>query len=447
MKSINTYLFMALAGCFALTGCEMKNELMGDKTEDLPHGNLELGVTLKKTGITARASEIQLPSTDNFPVSVIGTSAGITEVKKDFNSVTEVPKPLTLPVGTYLVSSHSPMALKQQMDMPYYAGEQPMIIQTNTTTQTTVKCTMQNSRISLSYSEDFKKNFKSWTITLDDGLNHVLTYTQENLNPADVYWLFEKDKVKQLTANIAAVTVNGNTVTATRKMIKEEAAKPQGINEIYFKGGDAIQIPMGVETSPEGNVSGITIKPSINFDSDNKDEFVELPTEDATPEPPVVDPEGPSGDGPTLTFEKGAANVTYINEKEISYSKNNAPAKFDAALTAKTGFDKIVVTIEGGNAAFDAILADLKMDGQSFLPAQGGVNIVDNVEFNNLLSNQGLTGPKKGEKAYTFPIGAFFTFLNLTGATDPDKAHTFVITITDANGKTCTDTLKIHITE
>ncbi len=449
MKSIKTYIFIALTGCVALCGCEMKNELMGERTENLPQGKLELGVALKKVGIDTQAVRAQGAETDRFPVSITGTSEGITEVKKEYAQLTEVPKPLELPVGTYTVAAHSPMELLQQMEVPYYAGEQTMVIQKATTTQTTVKCTMQNSRIALTYGEDFKKSFTSWTITLDDGLNHVLTYTHENLNPAEVYWLFEKDKVKQLTANITAVTANGNTVTATRKMIKEEAAKPQGIDEIYFKGGDAILIPMGVEESPEGNVTGITLKPSINFDSDNKDEFVELPTVDETPQPPVEpeQPTPPAGNEPTLNFEKGVADIRYINDREIEYSLQKQPAKFDAALAAPAGFEKIVVMIEGGNKEFDAILADLQMDGQSFLPDKGGVNIIGNTQFNELLAGQGLAGPTKGSKEYTFPIGAFFQFLNLTGVTDTDKAHTFTITLTDAQGKTCADTLKIHIVQ
>lgn len=452
MKSINCYLYAALAACFALTSCEMKNELWGNDPNELPQGKLEIGVALKKTGVETRAESSSMPtvSTDNFPVSIVGTSAGITEFKRDFSKVTDIPKPLVLPVGEYAVTAHSPIELQEQMSEPYYAKTQPMIIQAGITTQTVVKCTMQNCRIRLTYGEEFKNAFKSWTITLNDGLSHVLTYTHENLQPADIYWHFPENKVAKLTANITAMTVAGNTVTASREMIKKEAAGPQGIDEEFFKGGDAINIPMGVEKSPEGNVTDITIKPSINFDSDNKDEFIELPTVDPTPqpepEPPTPGPE--TGDGPTLNFEQGAANIEYISANEISYSIAANPSKFDANIAADKGIEKIIVTIEGGNAAFDAILADLNMDGQSFLPTKGGVNIVGNTEFDGLLTSQGLEpAPQKGAKSYTFPIGVFFQFLNITEATDPGKAHTFGIEITDAAGNTHKDTLKIHITE
>lgn len=449
MKSINCYLYAALTACFALTSCEMKNELWGNDPNELPQGKLEIGVALKKTGVETRAESSSAPtvSTDNFPVSIVGTSAGITEIKHDFAKVTDIPKPLVLPVGEYTVTAHSPIELQEQMSEPYYAKTQPMVIQAGITTQTVVKCTMQNCRIRLTYGEEFKKAFKSWTITIDDGLSHVLTFTHENLQPADIYWHFPENKVAKLTANITAMTVAGNTVTASRQMIKKEAAQEQGIDEEFFKGGDAINIPMGVEKSPEGNVTDITIKPSINFDSDNKDEFIELPTVDPTPKPEPPTPGPETGNGPTLKFEQGAANIEYISANEISYSIAANPSKFDANIAADEGIEKIVVTIEAGNNEFATILADLNMNGQSFLPAKGGVNIVGNTQFTELLSSQGLPAPQQGEKSYTFPIGVFFQFLDATGATDPGKAHTFGIEITDAAGKMIKDTLKIHITE
>lgn len=56
--------------------------------------------------------------------------------------------------------------------------------------------------------------------------------------------------------------------------------------------------------------------------------------------------------------------------------------------------------------------------------------------------------PAKGAKTYTFPIGVFFQFLDMTGATDEGKAHEFHIVITDVNGKfTKEQTLKITINE
>ena len=105
------------------------------------------------------------------------------------------------------------------------------------------------------------------------------------------------------------------------------------------------------------------------------------------------------------------------------------------------------MTITAGNDAFQAILVDLTMDGQSFLAENGGVDLIDNADFGNLVSTVGSTAPKDGDTSYKFPIGAFFTFLDMTGATDPGKQHEFHITVTDKNGETANGVFKVTINE
>ena len=106
-----------------------------------------------------------------------------------------------------------------------------------------------------------------------------------------------------------------------------------------------------------------------------------------------------------------------------------------------------IVKIKGGNADFDAILVDLKMDGQSFLMSGEGVNVVGNSQFQDLLSNFGLTVPQKNATEYNFPIAVFFTFLNATGATDAGKAHEFHISVIDMEGNSNSGIYKVSIYE
>lgn len=87
------------------------------------------------------------------------------------------------------------------------------------------------------------------------------------------------------------------------------------------------------------------------------------------------------------------------------------------------------------------------MDEQSFLTENGGVDLIDNSDFGNLVATVGSQAPTDGIKEYTFPIGAFFTFLDMTGATDAGKSHEFHITVTDKNGKTANGVFKVTINE
>lgn len=145
---------------------------------------------------------------------------------------------------------------------------------------------------------------------------------------------------------------------------------------------------MGAVKAAAGTVTGITINAKVTFEN-KKDEIIIDPSESETP----VVPETPDANAPTLTFQKNEAKVTYISDNEISYSMSDSPASFDATITAPSKIESIVVKIAAGNDAFAEILKDLKMDGQEFVTS--GVNIVDNSDFNNLLSSQELTGVKK----------------------------------------------------
>lgn len=427
MKLFNIFSLGVLMAC-AFSSCEMKKELTSDLEESFEMGALELDVTVKQPVSNSRA-ESDVP-TNNFPVVIQGTSEGIEDVKKEYNTVDGVPETIQVPVGNYNVSSHTPGELQKKMDAPYYAGNTDITVTKDIETVANVVCKMANSRIQVNYGDEFKTSFKSWTITVDDGSETALTFTNEDENPAPVYWLFDEN-VKSITVNITATTTSGNTVKDKRVFTKSDASENYEDVGDAFTGGDAIEINMGVTESTTGNVTGITINANITFE--NHEDTVDIPTIDEPKEPIEPTP----GDV-TLNLP---ADVTY------SISAGDAPASADAYIASKAGLDKIVVTIVAGNDAFQAILVDLAMDGQSFLSENGGVDLIDNADFGNLVSTVGSKAPTDGCKEYTFPIGTFFTFLDMTGATDPGKSHEFHITVTDKNGEEATGVFKVTINE
>lgn len=423
MKLFNIFSLGVLMAC-AFSSCEMKKELTSDLEESFEMGALELDVTVKQPVSNSRA-ESDVP-TNNFPVVIQGTSEGIEDVKKEYNTVDGVPETIQVPVGNYNVSSHTPGELLKKMDAPYYAGNTDITVTKDIETVANVVCKMANSRIQINYGDEFKTSFKSWTITVDDGSETALTFTNEDENPAPVYWLFGEN-VKSITVNITATTTSGSPVKDRRVFTKSDASENYEDVGDAFTGGDAIEINMGVTESTTGNVTGITINTNITFE--NHEDTVDIPTKE---------PIGPTPPGGKVTLNL-PADVTY------SISAGDAPASADAYIASEAGLDKIVVTIVAGNDAFQAILVDLEMDGQSFLSENGGVDLIDNADFGSLVSTVGSQAPTDGCKEYTFPIGAFFTFLNMTGATDPGKSHEFHITVTDKNGEEATGVFKVTI--
>lgn len=424
---------LSTAAILCLASCEMKNELTGSLVSKEDTGAVELEVSVKQPVSQTRAEEV---ATNNFPVTIQGTSTGVTDVLKEYATADEVPSSITVPIGEYTISSHSPGTLEKQMNAPYYAGSTNITVTKDVASQVDVVCRMANSRIQMLYGEDFKEAFSEWTITIDDGSEMALSYTQANLTPDAIYWHFDDD-VTAITVNIKAKTVEGNTVTESRTFKKSDAAENYEEVGDTFTGGDALEIKMGTVESSTGDLTGITITTNITFE--NESESVEIPT---------TDPDEP-GEGGGDPVEPGEGAVTLNLPEDVTYSieAGNAPASADAYIASEAGLDKIIVTITAGNDAFQAILVDLTMDGQSFLAENGGVDLIDNSDFGNLVATVGSQAPTDGTKEYTFPIGAFFTFLDMTGATDPGKSHEFHITVTDKNGETATGVFKVTINE
>lgn len=436
MKPLHTFL-LGTAAILSLASCELKNELSGSLVNKEDTGAIELGVSVKQPVSQTRADASEI-DTNTYPVVIQGTSDGVTDVTYEYNTLSEMPASIIVPVGQYTISSHTPGTLEKQMATPYYAGSTDITVSKDIASKTDIVCRMANSRIQLNYGEDFKEAFSEWTITIDDGGEMAMAFTQDELEVAPVYWTFSENATA-ITVNIRAKTTTGNTVTNRRVFKKSDATENYEEVSDVFTGGDALEINMGTVTSSTGDLIGIDINTNITFEDSS--ESVEIPTIDPEePTDPSEPGEGGEGTEDAVTLNL-PADVTY------SISAGDAPASADAYIASEAGLDKIIVTITAGNDAFQTILVDLTMDGQSFLAENGGVDLIDNADFGNLVSTVGSQAPTDGTKEYTFPIGAFFTFLDMTGATDPGKSHEFHITVTDKNGETANGVFKVTINE
>lgn len=438
MKSLHYIFILGTAAMLSLASCELKNELTGSLVDKEDTGSIELGVSVKQPVSQTRA-DVSGIDTNTYPVVIQGISDGVTDIKHEYETLAEMPASITVPVGQYTLSSHTPGTLEKQMTTPYYAGSTDITVSKDIASKADVVCRMANSRIQMNYGEDFKEAFSQWTITINDGSEMALSYTQENLTPAPIYWHFD-DNVTTITVNIRATTTAGNTVSESRNFRKKDATENYEEVGEAFTGGDALEINMGTVTSSTGDLEGITINTNITFEDSS--EAVEIPTHDSNES---TDTDEPGGQGGEET--EGAVTLNLPADVTYSISAGDAPASADAYIASEAGLDKIIVTITAGNDAFQAILVDLKMDEQSFLTENGGVDLIDNSDFGNLVATVGSQAPTDGIKEYTFPIGAFFTFLDMTGATDAGKSHEFHITVTDKNGKTANGVFKVTINE
>lgn len=441
MKALNQ-IGMALCLLVGLASCEMREEILGKK-ESQGSGLLRLSVE----AITPKVQTKSAVVTDHFAVSIVGVSDEVKDYTKDFDRVSDLPEFIELPVGTYNVVSHTPGDLKKRMDHPYYLGDKELLIEKDKDTQANVQCKMRNSRVQLNYSVEFLAAFQSWTITLDDGSGIAYMVEHDNTvgtTPKVGYYAFEENGAEYVTLNILATTVTGNTITFSQPYYKADAETGYDEDDDpNFKGGDALIITLDPK-APDAPTSGtIGIDVTVNVLFANSDTEVKIEVNDKNkPTDPGTDPDSdptPGGDGDLV--------LNLPEDITINADFSDVPEKADAVVVAKNGIESMIVKIDPGDDGFKEILQDFEdREKEKGGPIHflSGEELVGNVTIQDLFSSLGveLQSPQKGDESYTFPLAAFFAFMEgMVGS------HKFEITLKDQYSNTTSGVLTITIVE
>lgn len=437
LKIINS-MALAIILVAGLSSCEMKDEILG---KDLMSGDTGLLSLNVETGKASRGTTDQV---DQFPVVITGTDVDYTK-KFDSYADLQAEEKVTLPVGTYTIEACSPGEFLSKMYEPFYGGKLENVkIEKGQTSEISVVCTMQNVKISIGFTEEFLATYTEWEFNVTDKKGHIETYTKSKNGdkPAPVYWKMD-ERVETIYINGTAQTVGGETVTISGTANKSSLPEYEEGDDTSFIGGDELKIefnPVKVEGSTPGIESdGVEI--TITLFNQEKNENVEIPVNPGTEggnteEPGTGEDGGDEGEGnekaPTIDLPA-----------DFSYSASTGdgkPASADAWLKTPAGLKSAIVKIETTSPEFEATLEDVDMGGNLL----EGVELVNNTGIDDLFTGVGLEdrSPKPGVTEYKFPVGAFFTFLDMfTGE------HKFHITLTDNEDVTVSDVLTITITE
>ena len=427
MKPLHTFL-LGTATILSLASCELKNELSGSLVNKEDTGAIELGVSVKQPVSQTRADVTGI-DTDTYPVIIQGTSDGVTDIIYEYNALSEMPASIIVPVGQYTISSHTPGTLEKQMATPYYAGSTDITVSKDIASKTDIVCRMANSRIQLNYGEDFKEAFSEWTITINDGSEMALAYTQENLNPTPIYWHFG-DNVTTITVNIRATTTAGNTITDSRTFRKSDATVNYEEVGDAFTGGDALEINMGTVTSSTGDLEGITINTNITFEDSS--ESVEIPTID--PEEPT----DPSEPGETISITEPEGNSYLANGVDLAYGTTDYPeSPIVINMSVQDGIQNMFVKVNTTDPTFEFAA------GVMGLTSGDGLDLTsdDATDLSSLF-----TLPQIGDTSYSFTLNETLLAL-LMNKPGYEGTHKFTLTVIDKNNQQKSAILTIRVNE
>lgn len=427
MKKIQTMIYVAgMLMAAGLASCEMKDELKGN-TEIVYSevGYLDLGVAVGQGSSRAEDSSV---SANDFPVEIVGTDVEYTKIFESYEKMLEE-SPIVLPVGNYTVTAHTNGILEAVMDNPYYGGQTPLTIKKDVTETAEVVCKMENTKIQMVYDTEFLNTFDTWDITVTDGSQHILTYTEADKNPKAKYWLIQEG-VSAIKVQIEAITKDSVKVSETRLI-----SKPEDADSEFWGGSDDLKITM-TPGDPDANtgVGGIEVKVEITFTE--KDETVEIPVEgdDEVTEPSEPDG-GEEGDGDS---EKPEVGIPSISIPQSTYTlPGDAEKNADATITAEAGIKSVKVQIVPGNEMFTNIVSGM-FGVEPF-------ELIGNETLGTVFSGMGISLPSEGDTEYIFPVGNFFSLLSDMGTTDASEGHVFKITVEDKNGKTASASLGVIV--
>ncbi len=413
--------------CLAvLSSCELKDELTGTQGEKSEMGTLELAVSVSQGAVESRANT-QAPG--EYPVIITNKE---TEEEAYNGTYESMEKPLSLPVGTYVVASHTPGEIQTTMSSPYYGGEKELTVTKGITSVLEVVCKMLNTQITLALGEDFKTAFKEWTITLNDGASHVLTFTQDDVENNTRYWYLGADShVATLTMDITAVTTDGVKVRDQKQFTKADANENYENDNPNFTGGDVLNINIGAieESDPEpGQKPQLGFDISVDITFDGRDETVEIPVEDVpTTDPEPGDPDEPVED--VITISDGGTG--YLTDGVI-VTDGKFPTDVNVIMGIEKGIQNVFVKVSTTNSVFEGMVAELG------LVAGDGMDLASS-EASALAELFPL--PEAGATEYTFSMSEMlFTMLN-----GFEGKHDFTLKVVDKEGNEKSAVLTITV--
>ena len=456
MKIQNTFLvgLMAIAG---LSSCVSEDFKTAEERAlaEKGMGIMKLDVSLLQPESTTRSREEVI----DFPVEVVSEDGSYNVT---YPSVADVPASVELPVGNYTVKSHTAGVCGKKRTTPYYEGSKTMEIQNGVTTNVEVVCKMKNSHISVVFGSEMDEVYESWSVTLDDGSETVLSFSNES-SRTDYYWLFEEN-VKGLTMNFVGVlAADETTVRANALLTKSSSSTSYGDDSDNFSGGDALVIKVKPLPASEitGKVTGISITAEITFTDTGKTETLDVTDADSD--------DNQGGNNP----QPGDEFITLRLPNDMVVSPSTPERDGDTYIKAPAGLKSIMVKITGSDAmmaSLAGLATNYNVDFRAYKMENGarvdlpGAEIVDSKyvqQEGELLYDEDeeiwytkrgawpenpttysvekifvdlykvMPIPTKGDTEYTFPIGSFFGLL----AVLPGD-HTFYLTITDMEGHT-----------
>lgn len=169
-----------------------------------PTGFLYLNVQEDATLLTKAYDEVV---DESLQVAIINADGDTLKVYQDYLREVKGER-LILPVGTYTVAVSSNHDGKAHWETPFYAGSEEVIVEQGKIANSTVRCTIANTKVSVKYAESMGQYFSDYQTTVSNS-SGKLVYTRDEYRSG----FFAPEK---LTVQLDLVNRDGNKFALKR---------------------------------------------------------------------------------------------------------------------------------------------------------------------------------------------------------------------------------------
>lgn len=128
----------------------------------------------------SRTSEEVAPEINDFALAIESADGKVSNSWDSFGKF----QPVSVPVGTYLVTASYGDANAEGFDALSYLGSTTVEVGKDETAEASVTCTINKARVILSYTDDFKSYFSSYSAYISSSKGNKITYATDETRGA-----------------------------------------------------------------------------------------------------------------------------------------------------------------------------------------------------------------------------------------------------------------------
>ena len=374
-------LFLCGATVLLLVSCA--NE---ENQVDSGYGSINVKVSadyqvVPVTRSTTEITETTNPDVSEFALKLVSADGSFSRA---WDSLADFDPAEKIPVGTYTMSAYYGNLEEEGFDKPYYLGQSDVAVRYRENTPVEINCTLANVKVTVEYSDAFKKYFADYATTIHAAEGDYIKFEKEETRAAYV-------KPGKITIQTYLKKQNG--IESTFEPAAIENAQPRQ----HYR----IKLDIADNAAGEAQLS-------ISFDETTETQPIAIDISDevmVAPAPSFL----PAG------FEPG----TPLEVKENSYPDNR---QVNISLTAKAGLAACTLTtssacLESEGWPREIDLVNLSSENQALLSRLG-------------LKLKGFT--EMGGKMGFIDFAEVFAHLHTLDGSD---MHTFTLSAKDMYGK------------